>query len=672
MEEQSKLLADLAVAVSSINAKLSEMHPAVLDLHTWRPNMERSVESLRAEVGDLRSRVIDLTRPSSSSTIPRGDLPPLLQLSTDASALNPPKPAVPGKEEHAVGLGGDGHGQIGHRDASNHRGDHSADHSIPGGTPAKGTYQIPGPGYDPSEFARSWGSHYHSFPRPPRVDFPLFDGDNPRAWRLKCEAYFQVCSMHPDTWVNCAAMYFIDGALSWLQSSEAHLRLPLWKDFAKAICAQFGRADFQLYLRQFNKLKQTGTVAEYTSKFNELMHNLTAHHNSWEPAYFVTHFIDGLHRDIRAAVILHQPVDLDTAVDLALLQVGVLESYKQEPRRTDFSPMPRALPRTAMPLPTPPQNRVSSSSPYRSDDRRISDAPRSQSSDDKVAALRAYRRARNLCFTCGEKYNREHRCGSTVPLHIVEELLALIQPAEEIEAPVTSASSEHGSQLMHLSQAAAEGRQGATTMRLQGWIQQHEVLMLVDSGSSHTFVSSDLAERLQFPRSATRPLRVKVANGGIMYCGTELADCEWWTQGYQFRNNFKILPLGSYDIILGYDWLTEHSPMNVDWVAQTMSFTQGCTEVKLIGVQPDVTKCPLLTQYQLHSLIEKSRVSRIVLLCLMKPDAAVDDNSQSGPAAQLLIEFEILFEEPSELPPQRQFDHSIPLLPGAKPVNLRP
>jgi hypothetical protein len=56
----------------------------------------------------------------------------------------------------------------------------------------------------------------------------------------------------------------------------------------------------------------------------------------------------------------------------------------------------------------------------------------------------------------------------------------------------------------------------------------------------------------------------------------------------------------------------------------------------------------------------------------MKPDAAVDDNSQSGPAAQSLIEFEILFEEPSELPPQRQFDHSIPLLPGAKPVNLRP
>jgi hypothetical protein len=69
-------------------------------------------------------------------------------------------------------------------------------------------------------------------------------------------------------------------------------------------------------------------VAEYGSKFNELMHNLTTHHNSWEHTYFVTHFVDGLHRDIRAIVVLHQPLDLDAAMDLALLQEGVLESYR--------------------------------------------------------------------------------------------------------------------------------------------------------------------------------------------------------------------------------------------------------------------------------------------------------------------------------------------------------
>jgi hypothetical protein len=101
-------------------------------------------------------------------------------------------------------------------------------------------------------------------------------------------------------------------------------------------------------------------------------------------------------------------------------------------------------------------------------------------------------------------------------------------------------------------------------MRLQGWIQQQEVLMLIDSGSSHTFVSSTLTEKLQVNTRTIAPLRVKVANGGLMHCGQELVNCEWWTQGYQFHTNFKVLLLGSYDIILGYDWLKQHSPMEVD------------------------------------------------------------------------------------------------------------
>jgi hypothetical protein len=123
-------------------------------------------------------------------------------------------------------------------------------------------------------------------------------------------------------------MYFTDDALAWLQSTEAHLHFPVWKDFADQICLQFGKAEFQHHLRTFNRLQQTGTVVEYASKFNTLMHNLTAHHSSWDPSFFVTHFIDGLQRDIRAAVILHRPVDLVTAVDLAILQEEVLDTCR--------------------------------------------------------------------------------------------------------------------------------------------------------------------------------------------------------------------------------------------------------------------------------------------------------------------------------------------------------
>jgi hypothetical protein len=68
MEDHANLLADLTAAVSSMNDKLDGIHPAVLDLHTWKPSIEHLVESLRAKVGDLRARTLNIARLSSSSS----------------------------------------------------------------------------------------------------------------------------------------------------------------------------------------------------------------------------------------------------------------------------------------------------------------------------------------------------------------------------------------------------------------------------------------------------------------------------------------------------------------------------------------------------------------------------------------------------------------------------
>lgn len=38
---------------------------------------------------------------------------------------------------------------------------------------------------------------------------------------------------------------------------------------------------------------------------------------------------------------------------------------------------------------------------------------------------------------------------------------------------------------------------------------------------------------------------------------------------------------------------------------------------------------------------------------------------------QLLVEFEDIFLEPTQLPPVRDYDHKIPLMQGAQPVNMR-
>jgi hypothetical protein len=64
----------------------------------------------------------------------------------------------------------------------------------------------------------------------------------------------------------------------------------------------------------------------------------------------------------------------------------------------------------------------------------------------------------------------------------------------------------------------------------------------------------------------------------------------------------------------------------------------------------------------------------LVQLSILTPEDVVPSAVHVLPAEiQLLLDqFAILFEEPTSLPPSRACDHQIPLLPGARPVNIRP
>lgn len=62
----------------------------------------------------------------------------------------------------------------------------------------------------------------------------------------------------------------------------------------------------------------------------------------------------------------------------------------------------------------------------------------------------------------------------------------------------------------------------------------------------------------------------------------------------------------------------------------------------------------------------------ILQVCTLDVPAAVPVQELPASLAQLLDEFVAIFEPPSSIPPERQCDHAIPLLPGAQPVKIRP
>ena len=58
---------------------------------------------------------------------------------------------------------------------------------------------------------------------------------------------------------------------------------------------------------------------EYQTEFKKLAQGILLYNSSYDDTYFVTHFVAGLREEIRSAIALHRPKDVDTAGALALL-----------------------------------------------------------------------------------------------------------------------------------------------------------------------------------------------------------------------------------------------------------------------------------------------------------------------------------------------------------------
>jgi hypothetical protein len=164
---------------------------------------------------------------------------------------------------------------------------------------------------------------------------------------------------------------------------------------------------------------------------------------------------------------------------------------------------------------------------------------------------------------------------------------------------------------------------------------------------------------------------VKIANGGLLTCNRELVGSEWWCQGTTFRSNLKVLPLGGYDVIIGMDWLQSHNPMGIDWVGKRMAFWNEGKFVQLAGVQAKIGSCQEVNPRVLTNMLHQAAVTEIVELQLVEADSS-KGTAVPGEVDEILNKFSVVFDEPAGLPPPRQFDHAIPLIEGAKPVNVRP
>ena len=132
-------------------------------------------------------------------------------------------------------------------------------------------------------------------------------------------------------------------------------------------------------------------------------------------------------------------------------------------------------------------------------------------------------------------------------------------------------------------------------MRVMARIGPYEVVVLIDSGSTHNFINKKMANMLQLPVLPTEPFNVKVANGEPLKCQVRFENVPIMLQGIPFVLTLYALPLMGLDLVLGVHWLEQLGTVACNWKKLTMEFQWDNKNKKLQGIdthsiQPTTTK----------------------------------------------------------------------------------
>ena len=201
------------------------------------------------------------------------------------------------------------------------------------------------------------------------------------------------------------------------------------------------------------------------------------------------------------------------------------------------------------------------------------------------------RREKGLCFNCDEKFHLGHECSKPIifMLEGLEDLeedeaesnegkLAIIQPEEPTK------KGEKLGELLGISLNAMTGSLSPKTMRIEGFINNQRVLVLVDTGSTHNFMDPIVARRAKLPVGENH-LTVKVANGDNIPCTGYCRAGAIQLQNFKTNANLYVLTLGGCDVVLGVDWLRSLGSIAWNFLDLTMKFNFRGSEVQLYGIQ---------------------------------------------------------------------------------------
>lgn len=507
-----------------------------------------------------------------------------------------------------------------------------------------------------------------------KVEMPACDGSRTYEWLVDIEHFFTLGRYSDEARLDLVPLCVRGAVKKWFSWVMKRDGFSDWNDFKQRLVLRFSESiDDEPETRLF-AIRQTGSVADYVSEFEDL----SAQVPGLEDHHLERIFYNGLSLEMKEVIRMKDPKGLANYIAAVLRMetsafckvVGETKSSSTQGSRAWQKPVAKSFTNTnasgniqekqkSVVIDVKPNRESIGSS-------KAAQRPRQRYSDAELDNMRR----EGICFKCGAKWSRAH--AAVCPnrelrvMTIINglELEVLLEEDDEVASTVGMVTPE----LKILSFNAYMGISSPKTTKLCGKIGDEEMIFLLDSGASHNFISLEIVKRLRLKVFADSSLDVLLGNGVIVKGLGVCQNVLFHLSSTAFTSNFISLELGSVDVVLGIQWLETLGKCEVDWKEQELSFVHEGKRVTLCGdlnlhCTPPVFKPP-------SPFSSLASLDGEVWCANVETSSTVSEVPSE--VAQVLSAFASVFALPTQLPPFRGTEHSIELLLGVSTVSVRP
>ncbi|KAL0536700.1 hypothetical protein IC582_025660 [Cucumis melo] len=475
-------------------------------------------------------------------------------------------------------------------------------------------------------------------------------------WLSSLETIFRYMKCPEDQNVQCAVFMLTDRGTAWWETTERMLGGDVsqitWQQFKESFYAKFFSASLRDAKRQeFLNLEQGDmTVEQYDAEFDML--------SRFAPEMIATEaaradkFVRGLRLDIQGLVRAFRPAThadaLRLAVDLSLQERA--NSSKTAGRGSTSGQKRKA---EQQPVPVPQQN--------------FRPGGEFRSFQQKPFEAGEAARGKPLCTTCGKHHLGRCLFGTRTCFKCRQEG----HTADRCPLRLTGIAQNQGAGAPHQGRVFAtnrtEAEKAGTVVTGTLPVLGHYALVLFDSGSSHSFISSAF---LSHARLEVEPLHhvlsVSTPSGECMLSKEKVKACQIEIAGHVIEVTLIVLDMLDFDVILGMDWLAANHA-SIDCSRKEVTFNPpSMASFKFKGGGSK----------SLPQVISAIRASKLLsqgtwgILASVVDTREADVSLSSEPVVR---DYPDVFpEELPGLPPHREVEFAIELEPGTVPISRAP